>query len=57
MADPIFLPSVIQVYKETGLKHIIVSLTPTEKEEDHYWQSYPVETETALDGFNEKAVS
>ena len=37
----IFLPAFIEVYKETGVKPLIVALEPTEIEGDKFWTSYP----------------
>ncbi|MFA6523121.1 MAG: hypothetical protein WCS85_02025 [Candidatus Peribacteraceae bacterium] len=37
----IFLPSFVEVWKNTGNKPLIVALLPTESQNDKYWLSYP----------------
>ena len=40
----VFLPLFIQVWKQTGIKPLIVSLAPTHIEGDIFWISYPQDT-------------
>jgi hypothetical protein len=40
-AKNIFLPAFIDVFKETGLKPLVVALEPTHIEGDRFWMCYP----------------
>lgn len=39
--EEIILPAFFEIYKETGLKPLIVALEPTEMESDQFWLSHP----------------
>lgn len=41
----VFLTAFIEVYSQTGLKPLIVALSPTDIEGDHFWMCYPGESE------------
>lgn len=37
----VILPAFLEIYQETGVKPLIVTLAPTEIEGDQFWHSYP----------------
>lgn len=41
----VFLTAFIEVYKQTGFKPLIVALSPTDIEGDHFWMCHPGESE------------
>ncbi len=44
----IFLPAFIKVYKDSGLKPLVVALEPTELEGSKFWIAHPPETEETV---------
>lgn len=48
----IFLPSFIEVWKETGKKPMIVSLLPIDTQNALFWMSHPAETLKVMKGKN-----
>lgn len=47
--EQIFLPAFMSVYRETGLKPLIVSLEPTDIEGDLFWMCHPHESRAYVD--------
>ncbi len=45
----VVLPTILKIYRDTGIKPLIVALEPTDVEEDLFWFSYPHSVREIID--------